>query len=127
MNRLQISYNDLPEVTAQILAEVLSMKAMLLSLQNKNNQQPCENRHKPMTPEQVAAYTQIPLGTIYQKLSTGEIPGTKPGKRWVLYQDEVDKWLEVNRKNEIPMSAEELNASIMGSHRRKPKYVEKYG
>ena len=127
MNRLQISYNDLPEVVAQRRDAVVSMKARLLSLQNKNNQQPCENRHKPMTPEQVAAYTQIPLGTIYQKLSTGEIPGTKPGKRWVLYQDEVDKWLEVNRKNEIPMSAEELNASIMGSHRRNPKYVEKYG
>ena len=74
----------------------------------------------PVTPEQVAEYTNIPLATIYQKLANREIPGSKPGKRWVIYLDEIDKWLEANRKNPIPLTDEEQNATILASHKRKP-------
>ena len=35
--------------------------------------------------------------TLYMKLQKGEVPGSKPGKRWVLFNDELDKWLEVKR------------------------------
>ena len=76
--------------------------------------------HRPVTPEQVAEYTNIPLATIYQKLANREIPGSKPGKRWVIYLDEIDKWLEANRKNPIPLTDEEQNAAILASHKRKP-------
>ena len=76
--------------------------------------------HRPVTPEQVAKYTNIPLATIYQKLANREIPGSKPGKRWVIYLDEIDKWLEANRKNPIPLTDEEQNAAILASHKRKP-------
>ena len=60
---------------------------------------------------------------MYQKLAEGIIPATKPGKRWVIYQDELDKWLDANRKNEVPMSADEFNAAVLAYHRRKPKNV----
>ena len=49
-----------------------------------------------------------------------EIPGSKPGKGWVIYLDEIDKWLEANRKNPIPLTDEEQNATILASHKRKP-------
>jgi len=49
-----------------------------------------------------------------------QIPATKPGKRYVLYQEELDKWLEANRKNPIPLTDEEQNAAILASHKRKP-------
>ena len=89
------------------------------NLKNRPTQQR-ENRHRPVTPEQVAEYTNIPLATIYQKLANREIPGSKPGKRWVIYLDEIDKWLEANRKNPIPLTDEEQNAAILASHKRKP-------
>ena len=95
------------------------MKALLLNLQNRPTQQR-ENGHRPVTPEQVAEYTNIPLATIYQKLANSEIPGSKPGKRWVIYLDEIDKWLEANRKNPIPLTDEEQNSAILASHKRKP-------
>ncbi len=120
MRETEITFNDLPKIVAQLLDEVLGLKAMVSELRRGMAQPKRESRHKPMTPEQMAEYTNIPLGTIYQKLAEGEIPGTKPGKRWVLYLDEIDKWLEVNRKNGIPQTDEEINASIMGEHRRKP-------
>ena len=115
----QITFNDLPQVIAELRDEVSGMKALLLNLQNRPTQQK-ENRHRPVTPEQVAEYTNIPLATIYQKLANREIPGSKPGKRWVIYLDEIDKWLEANRKNPIPLTDEEQNAAILASHKRKP-------
>lgn len=115
----QITFNDLPQVIAELRDEVSGMKALLLNLQNRPTQQR-ENRHRPVTPEQVAEYTNIPLATIYQKLANREIPGSKPGKRWVIYLDEIDKWLEANRKNPIPLTDEEQNATILASHKRKP-------
>jgi len=92
-------------------------RRMESNLQNRPTQQR-ENRHRPVTPEQVAEYTNIPLATIYQKLANREIPGSKPGKRWVIYLDEIDKWLEANRKNPIPLTDEEQNAAILASHKR---------
>ena len=115
----QITFNDLPQVIAELRDEVSGMKALLLNLQNRPTQQR-ENRHRPVTPEQVAEYTNIPLATIYQKLANREIPGSKPGKRWVIYLDEIDKWLEANRKNPIPLTDEEQNAAILASHKREP-------
>ena len=119
MTNNQITFNDLPQVVAELRDEVSGMKALLLNLQNRPTQQR-ENRHRPVTPEQVAEYTNIPLATIYQKLANREIPGSKPGKRWVIYLDEIDKWLETNRKNPIPLTDEEQNAAILASHKRKP-------
>lgn len=120
MKENEITFNDLPKIVAQLLDEVLGVKAILSELKRGMAQPKAESGHRLMTAEQVAEYTNIPLGTIYQKLAAGEIPGTKPGKRWVLYRDEIDKWLEVNRKNASPLTDEEINASIMNGHRRKP-------
>ena len=99
----------------------MGMRTLLIKQQEENRkQQVCENRHKPMTVEEAAEYTRISLGTLYMKLGDGTIPATKPGKRYVLYQDELDKWLEANRKNPIPLTDEEQNAAILASHKRKP-------
>ena len=119
MTNNRITFNDLPQVVAELRDEVSGMKALLQNLQNRPTQQR-ENRHRPVTPEQVAEYTNIPLATIYQKLANREIPGSKPGKRWVLYQDELDKWLEANRRNAVPLTADDENEAILSSHRRKP-------
>lgn len=110
-------------VIAQLRDEVMGMKVALLNLQNGTTQQKRENTHRPMSVEEAAEYTRLPLGTMYQKLAEGIIPGTKPGKRWVIFQDELDKWLDANRKNEVPMSADEFNAAVLSSHRRKPSHV----
>ena len=119
MTNNELTFNDLPQVVAELRDEVSGMKALLLNLQNRPTQQR-ENRHRPVTPEQVAEYTNIPLATIYQKLANREIPGSKPGKRWVIYLDEIDKWLEANRRNVVPMTADEENDAILASHKRKP-------
>ena len=56
----------------------------------------------PMSVDEAAEYLGIPKGTLYMKLSDGSIPATKPGKRYCLYRDELDRWLESSRKNPVP-------------------------
>ena len=120
MEKEILTFNDLPQVVAQLRDEVMGMRAMLSRQQVESSKPVKENRHKPMTVEEAAEYTRIPLGTLYMKLGDGTIPATKPGKRYVLYQDELDKWLEANRKNAVPLTADEENDAILSSHKRKP-------
>ena len=108
-----------PEVVAQLRDEVMSLKSLLAEQRSVNNAKTVDT-HVPMSVDEAAEYLGIPKGTLYMKLSEGTIPATKPGKRYCLYRDELDKWLETARKNPIPLSDEELNKSLSSSHRRKP-------
>ena len=122
MSNELLTFNDLPMVVAQLRDEVMGMKQML-ARQQSENQPKTENRHQPMSMEQAVEYLRIPKGTLYEKLKNGEIPATKPGKRYVLYRDELDKWLEVHRTNPVPLTAEEENAMMLASHKRKPNQI----
>ncbi len=74
-----------------------------------------------MSIDEAAEYLKTPTATLYDKLAKGDIPATKPGKRYVLYKDELDKWLDCNRRTAVPMTPEEENDAILASNRRKPK------
>lgn len=119
----ELTFNDLPQVVAELRDEVIGMKRMLCHLQDENTRRK-ENLHRPMSVEDAAEYLKIPLRTLYMKLGNGTIPATKPGKRYVLYQDELDKWLECNRKNPVPLTDEEQNAAILAANRRKPNKAD---
>ena len=120
MEKEILTFNDLPQVVAQLRDEVMGMRAMLTRQQAESSKPVKENRHKPMTVDEAIEYTHIPRGTMYMKLEDGTIPATKPGRRWILYQDELDKWLETKRRNTVPMTADEQNEAILASHKRKP-------
>ena len=120
----ELTFNDLPQVVAQLRDEVMGMRAMLSRQQELSNKPTKENRHKPMTVEEAIEYTHIPKGTMYMKLEDGTIPATKPGRRWLLYQDELDRWLEANRRNTVPLTADEENEAILSSHKRKPNKAD---
>ena len=120
MQNDNLTFNDLPMVVAGLRDEVAGMKAMLSGLQKGQTQQKTERMRRSMNAEEAADYVRMPLNTLYMKLQKGEVPGCKPGKRWVLFSDELDKWLEANRKNAVPLTADEENEAILNSHRRKP-------
>ena len=123
MEYSNITFNDLPRVVAELRDEVVGMKKMLSRLQDENVQRK-ENTHCPMSVDEAADYLKMPLRTLYMKLADGTIPATKPGKRYVLYQDELDKWLECNRRNPVPLTDEEQNAAVLASNRRKPNKTD---
>ena len=120
MTKTELTFNDLPQVVAELRDEVVGMKALMLDLQKQQTHQVMKRERRTMNVEEAADYLRMPLNTLYMKLQKGEVPGSKPGKRWVLFADELDKWLEVKRKNAVPMTTEEENEAILASHRRKP-------
>lgn len=116
----ELSFNDLPKAVTRILDEVCGIRQMITDLRS-DRQPKIADRHVPMTVDEAAEYLTVPKATLYDKLAKGEIPATKPGKRYVLYKDELDKWLECNRRTAVPMTPEEENEAIAAGHRRKPK------
>ena len=108
MKNVELTFNDLPQVVAELRDEVIGMKVALLDLQKSQTKQKLERVRCTMNVEEAADYLRMPLNTLYMKLQKGEVPGSKPGKRWVLFNDELDKWLEVKRKNAVPLTTEWL-------------------
>ena len=90
MEKTVITFNDLPEVVAQLRDEVMSLRNLLTEQRSVNNAKAVDT-HVPMSVEEAAEYLGIPKGTLYMKLSEGSIPATKPGKRYCLYRDELDR------------------------------------
>ena len=68
----ELTFNDLPQVVAELRDEVIGMRQMLTSLQKDNGQRK-ENTHHPMSVEDAAGYLKIPLRTLYMKLGNGTI------------------------------------------------------
>ena len=117
----QLTFNDLPEVVQNLFNKVVGIEEMLQQL--LANQPKCEptNDKRPLSVDQACEYLGMPKPTFNYKVQRGEIPAVKQGKRYYIYKDELDRWLESGRKNEVPESMEAQNSSILASHRRKPK------
>ena len=122
MENKELTFNDLPQVVAQLRDEVMGMRLALEQQQRRDAVKPTvkSDARRHMTVQEAIAYTGLPKGTFYMKLEDGTIPALKPGKRWMLYQDELDKWLESNRRGNVPLTADEENEAILNSHKRKP-------
>ena len=119
----EITFNDLPTVVSRLLDEVAGMKQSQQEQLQILRASMKQDRHIPMSVEEAAEYLKIPKSTVYEKLANGDMPGCKPTKSWLLYQDELDKWAEASRVNPVPLTQEEQNAAILASHRRKPNNV----
>ena len=71
MEKSILTFNDLPEVVAQLRDEVMSLKSLLAEQRSVNNAKTVDT-HVPMSVDEAAEYLGIPKGTLYMKLS--EIP-----------------------------------------------------
>ena len=62
MEQNVLTFNDLPQVVAQLRDEVMGIRTLLIKQQEETrNHQVRENRHTPMTVEEAAEYTRLSL------------------------------------------------------------------
>lgn len=100
----EIKFEDLPQVTSTLVEEVREMKQLLQTLlSEQQNAVKTAIMNRTMDVDSAAEYLKMPKATLYDKLARGEVPAIKTGKRYVLYQHELDKWLETCRKNPVPV------------------------
>lgn len=121
-----LSFNDIPQAMATLLERQERLEEKILALQQYIVQYCVADHHYPMSVEETSEYTGIPVSTIYEMLERRELPGCKMGKRWQIYRDDVDRTLEAHRISQVPLTAEEQNAQILASKRRKPKNAGRY-
>ena len=77
MKNVELTFNDLPQVVAELRDEVIGMKVALLDLQKGQTKQKLERVRRTMNVEEAADYLRMPLNTLYMKLQKGEVPGSK--------------------------------------------------
>jgi len=51
-----------------------------------------------LTVRQVAGYLQVTERTVYQLAWAGKLPGFKVGNTWRFKREDIDKWIETNKR-----------------------------
>ncbi len=126
----ELSFNDLPQVVSELYTKVENVEALLLRLIDSKPKSENKATRTLLNADQACQYLGMSKSTFYYKVERMEIPAIKQGKRYYIYQDELDAWLESSRTAKVQSRTfEEENAAVLASHRRKPnlKNWEQYG
>ena len=116
----EFTFNDLPTVVGELCEKIASLETTIKeNIKNRNEVK--ENTHVLMSVQEACEYLKMPLSTFYYKVENDGLPAIKQGKHLLIYRDELDKWLELSRKNPVPLTAEEENEKLSASFRRKAK------
>lgn len=118
----QLTFNDVPEVLKSVLDKVERLENILLHLQEQvtTGTTKHQDKHIPMNLDEACEFLKMKKSTMYYHLEKGNIPATRSGKNYLLFKDELIKWAENGRKNQVPLTPEEENALRLKSMRRKP-------
>ena len=120
MQTKEFTFNDLPTVVGELCERIANLETTLKESIEKRNEVK-ENTHVLMNVQEACEYLKMPLSTFYYKVKNDGLPAIKQGKHLLIYRDELDKWLELSRKNPVPLTAEEENEKLSASFRRKAK------
>ena len=116
----EFTFNDLPTVVGELCEKIASLETTIKeNIKNRNEVK--ENTHVLMSVQEACEYLKMPLSTFDYKVKNDGLPAIKQGKHLLIYRDELDKWLELSRKNPVPLTAEEENEKLSASFRRKAK------
>jgi len=56
-----------------------------------------------MTTDEVLAYLQVNLRTVYRLIKAGKIPAVRVGRQWRFRKGDIDAWLNAERRNRAPV------------------------
>jgi excisionase family DNA binding protein len=100
-----LTFEQLPEAVTRLAAKLESIEQLLLN----QKEQPKEPTEKLLTVKQAAEFLKLSVPTMYSKVSRGELPVMKRGKRLYFSEKELMEYLKAGRKKsnaEIEAEAE---------------------
>ena len=132
----ELTFNELPSAVTLLLQKVEDIEHLLHQLQGDLTQKKKseENGHIPMSLTEACAFLKMKRSTMYYHLEkmkrstmyyhleNGNIPATRKGKNYILFKDELVKWAESGRTNDVPMTISERKDAITAGFRRKPTF-----
>ena len=119
----ELTFNELPSTMAHLLRKVEGIERQIQQMQDSfaSNREQGSNAHVPMSLTEACEFLKMKRSTMYYHLERGSIPATRKGKYYILFKDELLKWIESGRTNPVPLTMEEQEESIMAVFRRKDK------
>ena len=101
-----LTFDQLPDAVAMLTNEVSELKKLLLE---KSDQQLTETPERLLIVQEAAKFLNLTVPTIYSKVSRGELPVMKRGKRLYFSSTELMEYIKEGRKKsyaEIEAEAE---------------------
>lgn len=102
----KLTFENLPKAVTNLSREISEIKELLLK---KQEQEPTPQSEKFLTIQEAAALFNLTVPTMYSKVSKGELPVMKRGKRLYFSRNELQEYLKNGRKksnSEIEKEAE---------------------
>lgn len=90
-----LTFDQLPQAVATLTKEVSELKKLLLQ---KSDQQPKPPAEQLLTVKEAAGFLNLSVPTIYSKVSRGELPVMKRGKKLHFSSIELMQYLKDGRK-----------------------------
>lgn len=101
-----LTFEQLPQAVATLTKEISELKQLLLQ---KSDQQPVTPTEQLLTVHEAANFLNLSVPTVYSKVSRGELPVMKRGKKLHFSSTELMQYLKNGRKktnSEIDREAE---------------------
>lgn len=101
-----LTFDQLPQAVAMLTKEVSELKHLLLQ---KSEQQATPPAEQLLTVQEAAEFLNLSVPTVYSKVSKGELPVMKRGKKLHFSNTELMQYLKEGRKltnSEIETEAE---------------------
>jgi excisionase family DNA binding protein len=98
-----ISFDQLPTAVSLLTKEVVELKQLILQSREQEPQEPCELL---FTIQEAADFMRLSVPTMYSKVSKGELPSMKRGKRLYFSRSELMSYIKQGRRS----SNDELEA-----------------
>lgn len=89
------TFDQMPQDVATLTKEVRELKQLILNLSNQQATSPAE---KLLTIQEAADFLNLSVPTIYSKVSRGELPVMKRGKKLHFSSTELMQYLKDGRK-----------------------------
>ena len=93
---LELKFEQLPNVIAELKNEVIEMKDLLLQ-----KAQPLQELNNPLIIKEVANLTGKTVPTLYGYCQRNEIPHHKKGNRLYFFKPEIIDWIKTGKKKTI--------------------------
>lgn len=123
MDVKEVTFNDMPQIIGKIVQKIERVEQILNNIQEEIEEKKDSSlsaEHIPMTLDEACEFLRMKKSTMYYHLGKGNIPGTKKGKNYILYKDELLKWTELGRIDVDMRTAEQINEDYLKTIKRKP-------
>lgn len=109
----QMTFNDLPKAVSQLLEKISDLELCICKLRDDiKDGSSRTSEHIPMNLNEACEFLKMKKATMYYHLQHRSIPATRKGKSYILFKDELLKWVESGRTNDVPLTAEEMNSEL---------------